>query len=420
MTSNKFDAGTVLSLIISAASIGFASATISSDYDVEPSRRLAYPEVYGIMPDVGRSQALFCMFIMSTFHVLMKAIACSLMILVSKSLFLIYILSDMGLFFGFKAVLGNLTYWLPLEGWASVLVSGISRFVVKSVTDFTLIVQFRHQNELGGRYWTCNMIMQQAFSFVAVFLYRSKYTTSGCAIAEKEAVEDASNVTVAFDANSFGNVTFFGNVSTGCNSTIDSLFGNVTATNSTFDSYEPLAGLNSTTNSSVGLYGIGETAMDCSGEGGVVPALLYIVGGCFLASMLAFHLFLNRIPKKYRKTFLDNRTAKEFCCDAWRAESNDKRRFAILNIHRSYYRSIDGEIKTWLHTNWETWEKEDNWFNAKLIRQIPEELLPTGVLQKLGGAVGRRESLDAMEKIEKAAKLEKKKKAKEDKATLPV
>ena len=103
-------------------------------------------------------------------------------------------------------------------------------------------------------------------------------------------------------------------------------------------------------------------------------------------------------------------------------EINGKERFGVFGHHRSYYRSIDEDLKIWLHTNWERWEKEEDWFNAKLIKQIPEELLPMRVFLKLGGTAGRRGSLDKMEKDEKAAKLEKKKKkkAKEDKAALPV
>ena len=49
------------------------------------------------------------------------------------------------------------------------------------------------------------------------------------------------------------------------------------------------------------------------------------------------------------------------------------------------------------------------------ILQIPGELLPGRVIQKLGGAAGRRGSLEKIERDEKAAKLEKKKKKKKKK-----
>ena len=51
-----------------------------------------------------------------------------------------------------KALRGDFWYWMPVGGNTEVLSSIVSRVLVKVVTDFTSIVQFRHPYEIGGMY----------------------------------------------------------------------------------------------------------------------------------------------------------------------------------------------------------------------------------------------------------------------------
>ena len=66
------------------------------------------------------------------------------------------------------------------------------------------------------------------------------------------------------------------------------------------------------------------------------------------------------------------------------------------------YKSINKELKDWLGDYWERWEEErEDWFSAKMIGKIPDELLPEKFSRKLGvDAKGRRKSIDAMIKVE--------------------
>ena len=66
---------------------------------------------------------------------------------------------------------------MPLVGGVGVLTTGLIRPAVKIVTDFTNIAHFRHPLDLGGAYWAANLIANQAFCFVSVYLY-SKYSDS--------------------------------------------------------------------------------------------------------------------------------------------------------------------------------------------------------------------------------------------------
>jgi len=146
-------------------------------------------------------------------------------------------------------------------------------------------------------------------------------------------------------------------------------------------------------------------------ESGLEASLWYVVFVLFVLSMLSFSVFLFSINQEYWVTFLDTRTGKEFLCDLWRNGTADKERFHVFNKHKSYYKSINKELKEWLTANWDKWEEEkQDWFTAKMIGKIPSELLPNNVRKKLGSNVReRRKLMVAMIKIEKIEEAEKKK-----------
>ena len=66
---------------------------------------------------------------------------------------------------------GDFHYWLPIDGVFGLLVSLLTRVFVKTITDFTGVIQFRHTMELGGFSWTVNMFLALLASFVSVFMY---------------------------------------------------------------------------------------------------------------------------------------------------------------------------------------------------------------------------------------------------------
>ena len=111
------------------------------------------------------------MALMTTAHVLMKVLACSLMLRLSAMWFWMYLCGDMALYFLYKLLRGDLRYWLNLEGALSWLTTLVIRVMGKIIVDFTLIVHFRHSFELGGAFWSFNVFSNQAFCFISVLLY---------------------------------------------------------------------------------------------------------------------------------------------------------------------------------------------------------------------------------------------------------
>ena len=161
----------VFSIFISAGCIAFSSSTISMDLDTDPAKRKITPSFSGYFPNANRMTVFVFMALMTTAHVLTKVLACSLMLRLSNLWLWMYLLGDTSMFWLYKLVRGDLRYWLNLRGALSWIVTVIARIVVKTIVDFTLMIHFRHQYELGGAYWAFNVFSNQAFCFLSVCLY---------------------------------------------------------------------------------------------------------------------------------------------------------------------------------------------------------------------------------------------------------
>ena len=192
-------------------------------------------------------------------------------------------------------------------------------------------------------YWSMNIIANQLFCFVSMYLYQRFAGTSS---------------TVENDHN---NSTSIGYTTVLCNSTD---IGNATNT--------------------------GCDATDSS--------LLFIVIGLFLMSMISFAGFLCLIKKEYLWTFYDMRTGSQYVMDTFVKEAEtDEIRFMVFTHHLSLYESIEEELKIWLEDNWERWEEEkEDWFNAAAISFVPAEFLPKKALVDMGGVAGRKASIVKM------------------------
>ena len=248
----------------------------------------------------------------------------------------------MAVYFLYKIVRGDLRYWIPMNGLLAWITSIIFRLLNKTIVDFTLIVQFRGQLELGGMYWSMNIIANPLFCFISVFLFQR------FAAGEKDHNNSTSTV----------NATIL------CNST--------------------------------DIINITNTA-GCEVDGTELP-LLELIIGLFILSMLCFAGFVKLIKKEYLWTFFDKRTGSQFVIDKFHEVESDAMKFDIFSKHRSLYESIEEkELKTWLEANWERWEEQkEDWFTAAAISKVPADLLPKKVLSDMGGVTGRKESIIKM------------------------
>jgi hypothetical protein len=86
----------------------------------------------------------------------------------------IYVGADLGLYLMIKILRGDFWYWVPAGGFLEFVLSIVGRIMVKVITDFTSIVQFRHPNELGGMYWSFGFVFTMGSLPVAIRNYEKQ------------------------------------------------------------------------------------------------------------------------------------------------------------------------------------------------------------------------------------------------------
>jgi hypothetical protein len=90
-----------------------------------------------------------------------------------------YSVADVFLFIVYKVLRGDFHYWIPIYGPLGLLVSFSARVITKVICDYTGMIQLRHPGELGGMYWTLNVILAFVASFGAASYFFSSRLEKG-------------------------------------------------------------------------------------------------------------------------------------------------------------------------------------------------------------------------------------------------
>jgi hypothetical protein len=160
-SEKKVAAAAWISLSASALTTGFASATVSYDFDTDPVKREQVPDFYGYVPANPTKRSIIFVS-MTLFSACMLALRCMTIVLLGLlggRWVSLYFCADLCLYLLVKILRGDFWYWMPVGGNTEILSSIICRVTVKVVTDFTSIVQFRHPYELGGMYWMFGFVL---------------------------------------------------------------------------------------------------------------------------------------------------------------------------------------------------------------------------------------------------------------------
>jgi hypothetical protein len=175
----------LFSIAISALSTGFASATISYDFDTEPARRELVPDFYGYVPAKSSKRTLVfaSMLLLSAGMLLIRCATIVVVGSIGGMWVASYIGADLGLYFAVKILRRDFWYWLPLGGKTEILSSIFLRLIIKVITDFTTIVQFRHPNEVGGLYWAFGFVLTMGSLPGILFVFESHLTARSIRLA---------------------------------------------------------------------------------------------------------------------------------------------------------------------------------------------------------------------------------------------
>ena len=171
--TGAFSWNVVVSILSSALTTGFQSATVSYDNDTDPAHRRENPRFFGFIPDRKRvaTAILVCMTLNSALLLLVRSFSLALLALMKRRYVFAYLFGDMVLYLGYKCARGDFHYWVPLDGNAGLAFSFFARVLVKFLTDFTGLIHFRHPGELGGAYWAFNLCLSVSICFGSVWIY---------------------------------------------------------------------------------------------------------------------------------------------------------------------------------------------------------------------------------------------------------
>ena len=158
------------SFIFCIFTASFTSSTMSWDWDRNKVNQSQRPDFYGFIPDgVGGKVAVFAaLYLVSAFNLLTRSIACVLLYEWGGFQHIAVVLGwEIALYLAVKAARRDLWYWVPIEGATGVFASFMIRVIIKVVTDWTAVVQFRHPNEVGGVYFTLSLGITVALGIAA-------------------------------------------------------------------------------------------------------------------------------------------------------------------------------------------------------------------------------------------------------------
>lgn len=144
------------------------------------------------------------MVVNSTLLLLARSASTALLAATSWRYVATYYVSDHLIYLTQKVARGDWWHWVPIEGAAGYLMTPVNRILLKLITDFTGVVQFRAAGELGGKrpqgkregqtqhanslrragcYWSLSMVSALLMPLAAVSIYFQK-TVDDAAFSE--------------------------------------------------------------------------------------------------------------------------------------------------------------------------------------------------------------------------------------------
>jgi hypothetical protein len=287
------------------------------DYDCDPDKRRETPGFYGFAPDDGakRTVLFVSMMLNSSILLLVRGAGTSLLMMTDVSYFVYYLSADMGLYLAYKLVRGDFLAWAPIYGAPGLIISFFLRVIVKTVADYTGMVQLRGSPEIGGLYWTVNIVLALIFAFIAAEVYFA-------GVAEK---------------------------------------------------------INASTMEAGGEGSLGLTTteeMDLEVRKQIIRQFLAIMGGAWI---MTFAVVILLMKKKYRGSFFSTETGNEWAMSFFLEGETDRVKSKTLRLNKNKWKKIRPLVKKWVLENWVKWNKEEpEWLTENLVAKIDDDMIPVG------------------------------------------
>jgi len=191
----------VFSIVISALTTGFTSASLTFDYDCDPARRNKTPDFYGMIPDesLSRTIVFVCLLLQSALLLLIRSLGAAMLIeFGGKRFFVAHMVLDHTLYWFYKFARNDAWFFPNVTGVGGVLVMLLCRTASKVTVDFTGLVQFRAPGLLGGIYWAMSMVMAFLASFASIYLYSERFKENEAGVSKAAAYQIAAGISLTW------------------------------------------------------------------------------------------------------------------------------------------------------------------------------------------------------------------------------
>eukprot|EP00518_Triparma_eleuthera_P020772 CAMPEP_0197549932 /NCGR_PEP_ID=MMETSP1320-20131121/3695_1 /TAXON_ID=91990 /ORGANISM="Bolidomonas sp., Strain RCC2347" /LENGTH=479 /DNA_ID=CAMNT_0043110229 /DNA_START=103 /DNA_END=1542 /DNA_ORIENTATION=+ len=159
----------VVSLTSSILTSAFISAQLSHEWDASQENQQLEPAFYGYLPSSlkWRGFTLLQLFLIASLNLVIRAL--SFVILSQRSISMVMMVfgGELALYLVVKILRGDFQYWAPIYGPPGVFISFMVRLLIKLCVDWTGCAQFRHQQEVGGLYWSFTLLLTCMIGIVA-------------------------------------------------------------------------------------------------------------------------------------------------------------------------------------------------------------------------------------------------------------
>jgi hypothetical protein len=152
-------------------SLPVLTSVYTCSFDVNPKRRRDEPNFYGYIPDTASARTLVfgSMIMNGALLLLVRSVSTALLSMAGGPWLLVYYGSDMGLYFVYKILRRDFWSWAPLVGPADVVWSVVNRIVVKVLVGHTGAAQFRGSGEMGGCFFSFDMVREASTRLTPYF-----------------------------------------------------------------------------------------------------------------------------------------------------------------------------------------------------------------------------------------------------------
>jgi hypothetical protein len=264
--------------------------------------------------------------------------------------------------------------------------------VVKTLTDFTGVLQFRGPGEMGGLMWLWTMCLALVAPWVAVPVYFGSLTSNSTNAKAVEPVLDSTDSTTdALDLDESDAWELE-------RSDAWRLLGGLTA------GWVRVRAKRAPTPTCLAAPCAADHMRDLSGRrggsGGLPPdsprfcpllhrrpptcalmhallCLLCLRARLFFRQVFAFAVFLSLMKKKYRSTFWSRETGNAYIQALFLHGGSDDIKKNVFTKNKAKWKAIEPQVKEWVGEGWMGWERDKpEWFTDNWKLRVPADWVP--------------------------------------------